>query len=299
MLTDLISLYIAGTLSTNNQALSDTQFIDIDDNKYEIINEINLPVSAVPVKKVQYVNPVVKARAAAIVDLDTGEYLYKKNIDEELQIASITKLMTVIVAMEKGNLSDTVVVSQKAALTIGSKIWLYQDEEISLKNLIYAALIHSGNDAAIAIAEHISGTEEDFVKEMNLMAKKLHLYNTSFQNPVGFDHIDNYSTVEDLVKLGRFAFANPLIQDTVRRSEMTISSVDGDITHDLETTNDALDSFINFIGMKTGSTEKAGLCFVSVAEKDGNKVLTVVLNSPNRFGETKILAAWAYKSILW
>lgn len=299
MLTDLISLYIASTLSTNNQALSDTQLIDINDNKHDIINEIELPVSAIPIKQEKYVNPVVKARAAAIVDLNTGEYLYKKNINEKLHIASITKLMTAVVALEKGNLSDTVTVSQKSALTIGSKIWLLQGEEISLNNLLYAALIHSGNDAAIAIAEHISGSEEEFVKEMNLMAKKLHLYNTSFQNPVGFDNADNYSTVEDLVKLGRFAFEDPLVQDAVRRSSMTISSVDGNITHDLESTNDVIDSFINFIGLKTGSTEKAGLCFVSIAEKDGNRIMTIVLNSPNRFGETKILAAWAYKSILW
>lgn len=300
MLTTFLQFYAAATLGTSDiQALPGAPG-EIPKVEPIITYEDTLPASAIPVKKPYAVAPIIEASGAIIVDFDSGAILYEKNSNEKLQIASITKLMTVIVALEEGNLDDNVYVSKKAAQTEGSKVWLLSGEEIKLRSLLYAALIHSGNDAAVAIAEHIAGDVPTFVKKMNDKAKELKLYSTHYENPIGFDSQNNYSTVYDLGLLARYAYRKPLIRDAVGRSSMTVASTDGGITHDLASTNKLLDSFLNVLGLKTGHTEAAGLCFVSIVENDnGHKIITVVLNSPARFTETKILASWTFDSYIW
>lgn len=296
MLTTFLQFYAAATLGTSN-----VQAAPGNPGEMPIIAyEDTLPASAIPVKKAYAAEPIVEAEGIIIVDFDSGAILYEKNANTKLQIASITKLMTAIVALEEGNLDDNVYVSRKAAKTEGSKVWLLSGEEIKLQSLLYAALIHSGNDAAVAIAEHIAGDVPTFVEKMNAKAKELRLYSTHYENPIGFDSPNNYSTVYDLGLLARYAYRKPLIRDAVGRSEMTVASTDGGITHDLESTNKLLDSFLNVLGLKTGHTEAAGLCFVSIIENDnGHKIITVVLNSPARFTETKILASWTFDSYIW
>lgn len=262
--------------------------------------EKTLPASSIPLKKDFAIKPVIEAESAIIVDFESGALLFSKNASQKLPIASITKLMTAIIALEEGDLDEIVTVSTQAALTGGSKIWLYAGEQITLRSLLYAVLIHSGNDAAVAVAEHISGDVETFVGKMNQKAKNLELISTNFENPIGFDHIDNYSTVYDLALLARYAYQKPFIRDAVKRKSMTVSSRDGKISHDLETTNKLLSSFLNVLGLKTGHTHAAGLCFVSIIENgNGNKIITVVLNSPERFTETKRMASWAFNSHIW
>lgn len=296
MLSTFLNLYAAITLGPTDIGNSNV----INDQK--VAYEINLPVSAIPKRKNTTIIPIIDAEAAAVIDFDSGTVLFEKNSNEKLQIASITKLMTAIIALEQGTLDEQIIVSNKAALTEGSKIWLYSGETISLKNLLYAILIHSGNDAAIAIAEHIAEDNEvkTFVDKMNKKAKKLGLLSTHFENPIGFDSPQNYSTVYDIALLARYTYRNEFIRNAVSKNTMTISSVDGNLTHDLQSTNDLLNSFLNVLGLKTGHTEKAGLCFVSVIENDNqNKIIIVVLNSPERFNETKMLATWAFRSYIW
>ena len=286
MISAFLSLYAALSLGTSSVP--------------EISYADTIPASQIPVKQEYAVAPVIEAKSAIIRDFDSGAILFEKNSDEKLQMASITKLMTVTVALEEGNLDDVVTVSSKAALTEGSKVWLLQGEQITLENLIQAALIHSGNDAAIAIAQHIGGDEKTFVQMMNEKAKKLGLYSTHYENPIGFDSTQNYSTVRDLSLLARYVYRKKLIQDTVKTRSKTISSVDGGITHELTSTNKLLDSSWNVLGLKTGHTEKAGLCFISIIENNkGNKIITIVLDSPARFEETKKLASWAFRSYTW
>ncbi|MCD6109966.1 D-alanyl-D-alanine carboxypeptidase [bacterium] len=259
-----------------------------------------LPASEIPLKQEYAVAPIIDAKAAIITDFDSGAVLFEKNGNAKLQIASITKLMTVILALENGNLNDTVTVSNKAAVTEGSKIWLLKGEKISLGNLIQGTLIHSGNDAAIAIAEHISGDTKTFVNMMNEKAKKLGLYSTHYENPIGFDSIQNYSTVKDLSLLARYVYRKKFVKDTAKIKSKTIASIDGKITHDVTTTDKLLDSSLNVLGLKTGHTEGAGLCFISIIENGkGNKIITIVLDSPARFEETKKLASWAFRSYIW
>lgn len=260
----------------------------------------SLPASQIPAKQEYAVAPIVEATSAIIVDFDSGAVLFEQNGNEKLQIASITKLMTVILALEEGNLDDIVTVSNKAALTEGSKVWLLQGEQISLYNLVQAALIHSGNDAAVAIAEHIGGDVPSFVKMMNEKAKRLDLYSTHYENPIGFDSVQNYSTVKDLSLLARYAYRKEIVQNTVNIRTKTIASANGSITHDLTSTNDLLGSSWNVLGLKTGHTEAAGLCFIAIIENNkGNKIITIVLDSPDRFAETKKLASWAFRSYIW
>jgi len=294
MLTSLLNLYATVTLgSPVNSIPAHTSELE----PLHLTYEEALPASMIPVKKTNAVKPVIEADAAIIVDFDSGEVLWGKNENKKMQMASITKLMTVIVALEEKNLNEKVIVSKKAANTEGSKVWLYSGEEITLSNLLKASLIHSGNDAAVAISEHVGGTTEDFVEKMNEKAKELKLYSTHYANPIGFDDLNNYSTVRDLSFLARYAYRKPFIREAVKTQSTTISSIDGELSHELTSTNQLLSSFLNVLGLKTGHTEAAGLCFVSIIENDkGNKIITVVLNSPDRFAETKMLASWAFRS---
>lgn len=288
MITTFLSLYAALSLGTTSPIVTPVDYSQA------------LPASLVPVKQEYSVAPVIEAEASIIVDFDSGAILFEHNSDKRLQIASITKLMTVIIALEQGNLDDVVSVSNKAALTEGSKVWLLQGEQISLRSLLEAALIHSGNDAAVAIAEHLGGDVNTFVDMMNEKSKKLDLYGTRYENPIGFDSIQNYSTVRDLSLLARYAFRKEFVRKTARINSKTIASIDGKITHELTSTNKLLDSSWNVLGLKTGHTEAAGLCFISIIENEkGNKIITVVLDSPARFEETKKLASWAFRSYTW
>ncbi|MFC1655625.1 D-alanyl-D-alanine carboxypeptidase family protein [Patescibacteria group bacterium] len=297
MLTSFLQLYAAITIGTGDIAI-DTPVEEPVENP--VSYEETLPSSSIPLKKEHSIAPIIEAEAAIIVDFDSGTILYEKNPDTKLQIASITKLMTAIIALEEGDLDETVYVSSKAAQTEGSKVWLYGGEEITLRNLLLAILIHSGNDAAVAVAEHIGGDVPTFVQKMNDKTKKIGLYSTHYENPIGFDALENYSTVHDLALLARYAYRKPFIRRAVIIPSMSISSADGSLSHDLESTNDLLGGFMNVLGLKTGHTELAGLCFVSIIENDNdNKIITVVLNSPARFTETKRLASWAFRSYIW
>ncbi|MBU1446110.1 serine hydrolase, partial [Patescibacteria group bacterium] len=302
--TTFLNFYAAASLGTSNGYLDESPKEPTYSAPNPIVLEVKyaetLPASKIPTKKTDTVAPQIEAKAAIIIDFESGAILYEKNADQKMQIASITKLMTAIIALENADFGEVVNVSNKAALTEGSKAWLLQGEKITMKNLLYALLINSGNDAAIAIAEHIAGDIPSFVTMMNEKAKKLGLIGTHFQNPIGFDSLENYSTARDVALMGRYAFRNSFVRTTAQIQSMQIESTDGNISHELENTNTLLNSFLNIIGLKTGSTELAGLCFISVIDNGyGNKIITVVLNSPDRFQETKSLASWAFRSYIW
>ncbi len=292
MISSLLEMYIAAQLSSVDQLKGVESQWD---------PATVLTAHPIPTHDGIHIAPIVEATSAIVVDLDTGMVLFEKNPYEKLPFASITKLMTAIVVMEENEMDEVVTVSGNSAQTGGSRIWLLSGETIRLKDLLYAILIHSGNDAAIALAEHNAESVDGFVEKMNAKAQMLGLYDTSFSNPIGFDDEKNYSTVHDLALLGRYAFRKDFVRHAVGIQNMEVSSVNGRHKHELKNTNKLLGKdYFNVKGLKTGSTDLAGLCFVSVAENDnGNRVMTIVLNSPDRFRETKILIDWTFRAFKW
>lgn len=269
-----------------------------DQQTVEQYSEV-LSVSTIP-KKIQEGNPEIKANAAIVMDMRTGEILWGKNIDEKRQIGSITKLMTALVVLEENGQNEIAKITQNASAMGGSKIWINAGEKLTVQDLIFAALIHSANDAAFALAEfNAQGTIKNFVDKMNKKAQILGLINTHFSNPVGFDGPENYSTVRDLSNLGRYAYRNAFIRYVVSLSGKEIQSIRGTKYH-LEATNVLLKKDPRFRGLKTGHTDDAGYSFVGVAEaKNLYPVLIVVLNSPNRFQESIDLLNWVEQHYNW
>jgi len=220
--------------------------------------------------------PKIEAGAAIVIDADTGRVLYEKDAYSRRAIASTTKIMTAIVAIENGNLDDKVKVSSRAASIWGSTIKLKPGEELTLRELLYGMMLKSGNDAALAVAEHVGGTVENFVKMMNDKAKELGLKNTSFKTPHGLDAEGHYSTPYELAMITRYALQNPIFAEIVATKSATITN------RSLYTTNEMLSLYPGADGVKTGYTGKAGRCLVTSATRDGFRIISVVLNCASR-----------------
>lgn len=300
MLNSLLSLYIASILGLSPTPAN----IPGAPNGSATLAAATLsddPASASkPIKDALHISPIIGARGSIAQDINSGEVLFEKNPDERLKIASITKLMTLLIVLDENKLDDVVTVSRTAAGTPGSTMFLAAGEQITEENLIYGALINSANDAAVALAEHNAGSSAAFVVKMNNKAKDLGLTNTHFSNPVGLDDSDNYSSSRDIANLGKYLYHNPLIKKIAKIKNMDVRSVNGNYTHKLESTNKLLDSYLKINGLKTGTTDDAGRCLIAVAEnKDGHEIVTVVLNSPDRFGESKILIDWVFRAFTW
>lgn len=220
--------------------------------------------------------PVVDALAAVVVEESTGRILYDKNALERRSIASTTKIMTAMVAMENANPEDKVTVSKRAAAIGGSRAGLREGEQYTLRELLYAMMMISGNDAAIAVAEHVGGSVEDFADMMNARARSLGAVNSHFVTPHGLDRPDQYSTAYDLALITIEALKNPLFCEIVSTRSSYIPG------HSLYNTNELLGSYPGADGVKTGYTGKAGRCLVSTARKNGMRLISVVLGSPTR-----------------
>ncbi|MFH0834460.1 MAG: D-alanyl-D-alanine carboxypeptidase family protein [Patescibacteria group bacterium] len=247
---------------------------------------------------VQFSEPVVAAKSAIIVDLDSGKVLWSKNSQAQLPIASLTKLMTAIVARENYNLADVVEVSPNASEQPPAKIWLRAGEKMTVGNLLKGMLIESANDAATALAEKM-GTEK-FVAQMNTKAAELNLQNSHFANPVGYDDENNFSTTRDLATLAQYFLRDEFLREIAATGKTGIDPVSGGTHHELYSTNNLFGSYLKIRGLKTGLTDAAGECTATVAElTNGKKVLAIVLNSPNRFQEAKSLIAWAEANFRW
>ena len=183
---------------------------------------------------------------------------------------------------------------------IGVKIWLRQYEQITVGNLLIALLVRSAGDAAFALAEHHSGSVDAFVNEMNERAKVLNLKNTHFTNPVGLDNDEHYSSVFDLAILTKHALKFRSFRNIVRMKEATIASVDDKFKHSFNSTNYLLNSYLDIQGVKTGTTDAAGESLINLALNDGgHEIISILLNSPNRFQENKSMIDWVFRSYEW
>lgn len=239
--------------------------------------------------------PYLGAASAILIDNETGTVLYARNEHARRAPASTTKILTAIVAIEHGRLDRTVTVSRRAANVIGSDINLYTGQQVLLEDLLAGLLIRSGNDAAIAIAEAVAGSVEEFVTLLNRRAAELGATNSHFVNPHGLDKPDHYSTAHDLAVLARTAMKYPLFARLVATRNYSPASIPGVSWNN---TNRLLWSFDGMEGIKTGTTGKAGNCLVAAASRDDRQLISVVMDSANRWGDTSRLLEWGFTNFI-
>jgi D-alanyl-D-alanine carboxypeptidase len=252
------------------------------------------PAAAAPPPSETPPPPSVSAEAAALIDVRSGRLIYSKNGDEPRLIASLTKIMTAIVAIEYGDLSDRVKVGKNAYGKEGSSLYLQLGEEMSLENMLYGLMLRSGNDAATAIAEHLGGSVEGFAYLMNRKAEELGLANTHFVNPHGLDEEGHYSTANDLAKLTAYALRNPTFQEIVRTKVKTAPNPNGKWDYRWRNKNKMLLFYEGADGVKTGYTKAAGRGLVSSATRGGQQLAVVTLNAPNDWSDHTALLNYGF-----
>lgn len=234
--------------------------------------------------------PSLTAEAAILIENRTGTVLYAKNPHEPRAPASTTKILTALLALEMGRLDDVATVSRKAASTPGSSARLYTGQKIRLIDLLHGLLLSSGNDAAVAVAEHIAGSESAFVDLMNRRAAELGATNSRFQNPHGLDAPGHFSTAYDLALLSRLALVYPVFGEIVRKR--TYEYDQGAWSN----TNQLLWRFEEVEGIKTGTTSQAGYCLVAAASRDGMQLISVVLGSDDRWADSIRLLEYGFEN---
>ncbi|QTH44804.1 D-alanyl-D-alanine carboxypeptidase [Cohnella sp. LGH] len=222
--------------------------------------------------------PANQAKAAALADVASGRILYSQHGDEPMKIASLTKIMTAIVAIEHGNLEDKVKVSKRAAGKEGSSLYLKAGETITLRNALYGLMLRSGNDAAIAIAEHVGGSVEGFAFLMNKKAEELGLENSHFMNPHGLDEPGHHSSANDLAKLAVYALRNPEFKKIVGTQVRSAPNPNDSWDYKWVNKNKMLQMYEGADGVKTGYTKQALRTLVSSATRGGQQLVAVTLN---------------------
>ncbi|HCC08132.1 MAG TPA: D-alanyl-D-alanine carboxypeptidase [Clostridiales bacterium] len=224
--------------------------------------------------------PIVAADSSILMDYKTGRVLWGKNIYKPRSMASTTKIMTCILALENSKIDDIVVVSQRAALAPKVKIYLRKGEKQRLEDLLYALMLVSANDAAVAIAEHVSGSVENFCMQMTEKAKEIGAKDTVFKTPNGLDKEDHHSTAYDMALITRYALGNKKFKDIIStRNVYTPVSRGKYRSFSLTNHNKLLTDYPGGNGVKTGFTNAAGQCFVGSAENNGMQLISVVLAS--------------------
>jgi len=234
-------------------------------------------VALIPSAVFAAAEPQVEAHGAILMDAASGRILWEKDAHKPLAMASTTKIMTAILAIEQGNLSDTVKVSRRAEIAPRVKMYLTEGEEISLSGLVHALMMQSSNDAAVAIAEHISGSVEEFCAAMTAKAKELGAHNTIFETPNGLDAENHQSTAYDMAMITRYALSNTMFLEIINTPNKTVTS--SRTTYNIVNKNRLLHEFEGANGVKTGYTGKAGHCFVGAARRDGMQLISVVFAS--------------------
>jgi serine-type D-Ala-D-Ala carboxypeptidase (penicillin-binding protein 5/6) len=251
-----------------------------------------------PVNRTSYYpREEVSAQGIIVLDVTSNSTMYARDAEVSLSPASTTKILTSLVAMDTYDLDDVVTI--QTVMNNGAMMGLIPGEQITVENLLYGALIQSGNDAAWALAEHFPGGVEKFVHAMNTKAAALHLDHSHFTNPVGFDDPNHKMPAHDLARLASFALTNKTLAKIVAIPQITISDVTHTHFHPLTNVNQLLGKIPGVGGIKTGWTEEAGENLVTLVERNGHKVIIVVLKSTNRFADTAFLIDWIFSNYEW
>jgi serine-type D-Ala-D-Ala carboxypeptidase (penicillin-binding protein 5/6) len=259
-----------------------------------------------PILTAQGKPPTVSATAAYLYDADTGHALADINGEKLLPMASTTKIMTAIIAIQTADLDEIVTIQQDAYNEVhlhnGSFAGLVVDDKITLRDLLYGLMLPSGDDAAIAIADTVGGSTANFVNIMNLFAHRLHLYQTHYTNPDGLTpdgevNPNHYTTALDLVRLTQYAMSVPLLAKIVQTKHYELPPIASHHGYTWDNTNTLLGTYSGITGVKTGHTEEAGYCLVFSATHGNHHLIGVVLQSPDsdsRFKDAKTLLDWGF-----
>ena len=240
--------------------------------------------------------PEISGKSGIVVEADSGRVLFDKNSGERLKLASLTKIMTAVVALEHKSLSDKLTVSDKAATIGENAMGISTGEAYTLEELMYGLLLNSGNDAAYAIAEGVAGDSDTFVKWMNMKSAELGLHNTYFADPSGLDD-SSYTTARDLVVLTEYAMRFSEFRQIVATFSKELPYSDEHKELYLENQTNLLTTYPGDIGVKTGYTEEAGLCLVSYAVNGGKEMIGVVLGSSDRKGDMVLMLDHSFDAV--
>lgn len=221
----------------------------------------------------------LNVEALLVKELTTGEMIYSKEALKEIKPASLTKIMTAMLAIEHGDMSRPVTITAEMIAVEPTKAGYKEGEIILLEDLVKAAMIKSDNDAAMAVAIAVGGDLQNFVQMMNAKALQIGMQNTLFTNPCGFDIGEHHSTPIDLLRLAEYSIQNPLFNDITRQNQHIYTSLNTNRKFIAKTHNYLLIRYEYAIGVKTGYTSKAGPCLIARAKKEGNDCLIVMLNS--------------------
>ena len=238
--------------------------------------------------------PSVSASCAVLIDASSGRVLFGKNENERRGMASTTKIMTAIVALENSELDKLVTVAPAAVGVEGSSVYLYAGEEVTMETLLYALMLQSANDAAAAIAYDIAGGIESFAEMMNDKARELGLSDTHFMNPHGLDDENHYTTALELAKIAAYALENDTFAEIVATEKKVIPLHNTSASRLLVNHNRLLRSYEDIIGVRTGFTKKCGRTLVSAAERDGVRLICVTLNDGDDWRDHRALLDWGF-----
>jgi D-alanyl-D-alanine carboxypeptidase len=258
-----------------------------------------------PVNFKQISPPFLTARSIAVVDRDSSVLIYGRNENLSLLPASTVKIMAALVSLDHYQMNDILIVGKLD--DNGQNIKLVEGEKMTAENLLYGLLVASGNDAALVLAQNYPGGQTSFVQAMNQKAKDLSLNRTYFANPTGLDSDKegkiftdfSYTTALDLARLAAFALKNENFLRFVSTTEITVNDVQGKIFHKLFNVNELLGKFSGMKGVKTGWTQEAGECLVGYTERNSHGLITVIMGSQDRFGETVKLVDWVFTDFQW
>ena len=275
-----------------NLPQSPSAFAEVQDKVYVQPERPNIPGLVVsPADPLQKLT----ARSAIVMDTVTGQILYERDIDARRYPASTTKMMTLIVALEHGKLDDIVTISKNAEGVEGSTLWLVQGDKIPLGELLTGMMMHSGNDATVAVAEHIAGSVPAFVRMMNDKAEELGANSTHFMNPNGLPDEKHYTTAYDLAKIAAYGYSLPHFEEIVGKQEALYDWVK-DPAKKLRNENQMLWLYRGANGVKTGYTDAAGRCLVSAARRDGMQLVAVVLDSYYMWNDSIALLDYGFQN---
>lgn len=239
--------------------------------------------------------PRLHAAASILIESKSGAILFAKNAEQRRAPASTTKIMTAIVALERGDLKKIITVSRRAARTGGSTIHLKTGDRLSLKELLEGMMLRSGNDGSMAVAEGVAGSIEGFTELMNLKAKEIGALNTNFQNPHGLRAPSHYTTALDLALMSRYGLVNRKFANLVKKKTATLEWAELRKSVEVRNTNRLLWYLEGADGVKTGTTNEAGHCLVASATRDDKQLIAVVLNSGDRWGDCQRLLEYGFR----
>lgn len=240
-------------------------------------------------------DPYGNIAAAYLVKVD-GREIWARNPDRRLPPGSLTKMMTALLVLERGGLGEVATVSGAASRETGTRLGLAAGDRVTVVELLAAAVIGSANDACHVLAEHVSGSEEKFVARMNERALELGFSDTHFANACGHDDPGLYSTARDLARIAEAALRHPLYARIAGLVGGEIATADGSRTFTVENKNELIGRYRGAVGVKTGFTPRAGKCLVALAEREGRRVLLVLLNSPDRWWKAEEILDAAFRT---